>query len=343
MTVTLIYRKTTPHFFSIEKVFSLIRDEVATNVKVDTIELPYTSKGIISIILNLLFLKWKTRNLDTVFHITGDVHYAILALPAERTILTIHDLVFLHSYKGFTRKFLKWIFLDLPLRKAPVITTISEKSKKEILQYSSFPSERIYVISNPVSEKLTASKTNLSDRIEQGSHSFRLLFLGTKPNKNLEASIASLYKLNIHLRIIGAITDHQHHLLKKFHIDHSIAQQLTDEALSAEYDQADAILFPSTYEGFGLPLLEGFQSRKPVITSNIPPMKDIAGDAAVLVEPYAITSIRKAVQQLIDEPALHIQLKEKGSIIAKQYEPRHIADAYHKIWTHVWNSRDNTL
>ena len=109
--------------------------------------MPFTSKGIFSILFNLIFL---TRFKNGLFHITGDVHYAILALPKDRTILTIHDLVFLHTYKGLRRSLLKWIFLDLPVRRAKYITTISEKSKQEILDYTNCNPEKILVIPNPV-------------------------------------------------------------------------------------------------------------------------------------------------------------------------------------------------
>lgn len=298
------------------------------------------------------------------------MHYAILALPAERSIVTIHDLVFLHTYKGLTRKFLKWIFLDLPINKARIVSTISEKSKQEILLHCTCTANKIYLIPNPVDPMLEARSTNgissvsnpllMSENINSKSNPgdntigfksichpsidgateqtpFRILFLGTKPNKNLELSIEALYTLNIHLRIIGILTAHQHSLLKKFNIDYSAAHHLSDAELINEYHQADIILFPSTYEGFGLPLLEGFQSGKPVITSNIPPMSDIAGDAAMLVDPYDTSDIRDAVQRLIADPVLRTNLVERGFAIAEAHHPKRIAVAYHDLWIKRWN------
>jgi glycosyltransferase involved in cell wall biosynthesis len=273
----------------------------------------------------------------------------MLALPAERSILTIHDLVFLHTYKGITRKFLKWIFLDLPVKKARTITTISEKSKQEILQHSTCTPGKVHLIPNPVDPALAAPNINpISTPVDQTqstqsthhqsisnttAHAIpRILFLGTKPNKNLELSIEALYTLNIHLRIIGNITAQQHLLLKKFNIDYSAAQHLSDAELINEYHQADIILFPSTYEGFGLPLLEGFQSGKPVITSNIPPMSDIAGNAALLVDPFSLDSIRGGIKQLLQDVSLRNELVKRGFEKASAYHPTIIASQYVDLW-----------
>jgi glycosyltransferase involved in cell wall biosynthesis len=257
----------------------------------------------------------------------------MLALPAERSILTIHDLVFLHTYKGITRKFLKWIFLDLPVKKARTITTISEKSKQEILQHSTCTPGKVHLIPNPVDPALSStSSQHHSIAGATDSNIPRILFLGTKPNKNLELSIEALYTLNIHLRIIGNITAQQHLLLKKFNIDYSAAQHLSDAELINEYHQADIILFPSTYEGFGLPLLEGFQSGKPVITSNIPPMSDIAGNAALLVDPFSLDSIRGGIKQLLQDVSLRNELVKRGFEKASAYHPTIIASQYVDLW-----------
>ena len=107
--ITLLYRHPNPGFFSIEKVFNVVKSELRDQVDFETIELPYTTKGVFSIISNLWFL---FRLKKDFFHIIGDVHYAIFALPAKSTVLTIHDLVFMHSHRGINRWFLKWVFLN---------------------------------------------------------------------------------------------------------------------------------------------------------------------------------------------------------------------------------------
>ena len=297
--------------------------------------MPFTSRGIFSILFNLIFL---TRFKKGLFHITGDVHYAILTLPKDRTILTIHDLVFLHTYKGLRRRLLKWIFLDLPVRKAKYITTISEKSKQEILDYTNCDPQKILVIPNPV-DPIFSTSTPLpsAGRFNPlpSAGKFNpstILFLGTKPNKNLEISIAALFGLDVHLRIIGELSRKQKEMLEKFNIHYSSDFSISPEQLASEYTNADLILFPSTYEGFGLPVIEGFQAERPVITSNISPMKEVSGDAAVLVDPFSVASIREGVINLLSSYQRQMELVEAGKEKVVNYQPGFIAGLYQELW-----------
>ncbi len=291
--------------------------------EIEKVEMPFTSRRIFFILFNLIFL---TRFKKGLFHITGDVHYAILALPRDRTILTIHDLVFLHTYKGLRRSLLKWIFLVLPVRKAKYITTISEKSKQEILDYTNCDPEKILVIPNPV-DPIFSTSTSLNP-----STPSTILFLGTLPNKNLEISIAALFGLDLHLRIIGELTRKQEEMLAKFKINYTVVFSISPEQLVDEYRNATMILFPSTYEGFGLPVIEGFQAERPVITSNISPMKEVAGDAAVLVDPYSVASIREGVVNLLSSRQRQMDLVEAGKEKVANYQPGFIAGLYQELW-----------
>jgi glycosyltransferase involved in cell wall biosynthesis len=309
--------------------------------EIEKVEMPFTSRGFFSIFLNLIFL---ARFKKGLFHITGDVHYAILALPKDRTILTIHDLVFMHTYKGIRRRLLKWIFLDLPVKKAKYITTISEKSKQEILDYTNCDPQKILVIPNPVDLSFSAPSTPSTSSTSSPPlpsagklNSSTILFLGTKPNKNLETAIAALFGLDVHLRIIGELTRKQKEMLAKFNIKYSADFSISPEQLAAEYTNADLILFPSTYEGFGLPVIEGFQAGRPVITSNISPMKEVAGDGALLADPSSIASIREQVIKLLADQQLQTQLVAAGKEKVKQYQPAFIAERYEELWSKLKN------
>ena len=261
------------------------------------------------------------------------MHYASLVLPKDRTVLTIHDLVFLHSYSGMRRKVMKWLFLDLPVKRVKWITTVSEKSKNEIIEFTGCEPNKIIVIPNPVDIRFQeAESKNTSD-------SPVLLFLGTKPNKNLENVIAALYKLDIHLRIIGDMSKKQQNLLEKFSISYSSVANISDETLTKEYRNCDIVLFPSLYEGFGLPVIEGFCAGKPVITSNLSPMKDIAKDAALLVDPHSISSIRDGVNEVINNHELRQSKVEKGKLIAQFYQSKKIFTEYENLWRQVQDSR----
>ena len=234
---------------------------------------------------------------------------------------------------------LKWLYLDLPVRKALHITTISEKSRQEILDHSTCDPNKITIIPDPIDPLFTSIQPSspfprpLSTAVNPSS--LQLLFLGTKPNKNLELTIAALYQLPVHLRIIGELESRQTKLLKKYRISYSNAFSISQEELLKEYINTDLVLFPSTYEGFGLPVIEAFASGKPVITSHISPMKEVAAHAALFIDPYSIASIREGIQQFINDPSLGPQLSEAGRQRLQHYLPAQIFDHYASIWKKI--------
>ena len=330
LQVTLVYRKQTSGFFSIEKVFGLVSNTIqhSTNNSIEPqrIELPFTSKGIVPICLNLLYLLQFKKGL---FHITGDVHYAVLALPKKSTVLTIHDLVFLEASRGIRKYFLKWIYLKLPVSRAKYITTISERSKKEIVLHGKCNQDKIIVIPNPVD-------SNIRFEIKQFNQTEpRFLFIGLKENKNFDRTIQAISGIKIHLRIIGNLNAAQKALLQMHKINYSSDSSISDEQLIQEYIDCDAILFPSIYEGFGLPVIEGFKAGRPVITSNLEPMNEISQGAALLVDPISVVSIREAVIKLINNEQLRDELVERGFDVVKQYEAESIAQQYINLWSKV--------
>ncbi len=330
LLVNLIYRKRTSGFFSIEKVFGLVLNTIQQSsndsINLEKVELPFRSSNIFLLFFNLLFILPKRNGL---FHITGDVHYIICVLPRNRTVLTIHDLVFLHTHKGVVRGFLKWTYLMWPVRRAKYITTISEKSKNEIIEFTGCDPNKIIVIPNPVDNKLVCPKKNFN--------SIRpvLLYLGTKPNKNIEISILSLYEMDVHLRIIGELTALQKEVLEKYKIDYSNGIELSDAQIQIEFSNCDIVLFPSTYEGFGLPVIEGFKAGRPVITSNLEPMNEISQGAALLVDPISVISIREAVIELVNNEQLRDELVQRGFEVVKRYEAESIAQQYVDLWSTI--------
>ena len=136
--------------------------------------------------LNLMFAKKQKAD---VYHVTGDVHYAVLALPKNRTILTIHDCIFLYQYSGLKRWFFHRLLLKWPVKHCRIVTTISEQTKKDIIKFSGCSNDKVRVINNPLTEAIYYKPKPFNRELPV------LLFLGSTPNKNLDRVIEAVKEI----------------------------------------------------------------------------------------------------------------------------------------------------
>jgi glycosyltransferase involved in cell wall biosynthesis len=327
-TVCLLFRKPL-RFFSIERVFQRLEPELGKEMSVVRWTAPDGRAKLPALFQNIRAAK---RNKADIFHITGDIHYMVLAFPARKTLLTIHDCVFLYHSSGIKRRLLKWLFLDWPVKHCRWVTTISEATRADILRFTGCPPEKVLVIPNPLDERI-----RYEERVFRAEQPV-ILFIGTSPNKNLSRVIAALAGIPCLLDIVGKISDDQRSEMDHKKIHYRLQAGLSDEQIAEKYRNADIVLFPSTFEGFGLPIIEGQQAGRPVITSNLEPMKGVAGGGACLVDPYDIASIREGVLRIMEDETYREELVKKGFGNIRQYAPAVIAGKYISVYEKLLTS-----
>jgi len=312
---------------SIERVFQQIaKDLPEDRFEIEKQQMPY-GNGIFGTFLNLLFFKPTAAD---IYHITGQVHYIALRLKKKKTVLTIHDLVFLHRRSGLRRFVLKWLFLKLPLKKLDFVTTVSRSTKDEIVEYNFVDEQKIRVIENPMIEGFEPRDDKPFDE-----NCPVILQIGTAENKNLINLIQAIQGLKCKFRIIGSLDARVLETLRSCEIDYENAFRLNQNDVAEEYRKADIVAFCSAYEGFGLPIIEAQTMRKPVITSDRSPMKEVAGTGACLVDPDDVASIRSGFLRLIKDPEYRISLIEQGKNNVHRFDGKTIAAQYAELYDDI--------
>lgn len=255
---------------------------------------------------------YKKKNTYKIFFTPGfnPVNYSPIPF-----ILTICDLIYLYTpgKSGLVKKALFEIFVKPSIKKAHKILTISEYSKKTLIEWAKIPAEKIINVSCGISQIFTANG------IKHTPDYPYLLHVGnTKAHKNVERLIQafSFAKIDSSIKLIltGQPTSELHHIIAKNQLQERIvfSNTLSETKLAEYYRGATALVFPSLYEGFGLPVLEAMASGTPVITSNVTSLPEVAGDAAMAVSPYEIDSIVDSIEKIFHHPELRQNMIEKG-------------------------------
>lgn len=224
------------------------------------------------------------------------------SILVRNKIMTIHDLSFLENPRWFSKAYYWWykVMTPLAVKTSRHIITVSEFSKREILRFYPFLKEQdITVVYN-------ASDSNLFrplPEVEEPQERFALAVSSLDPRKNFARLIEAFQDIpDCKLYIVGA----RHRVFTQDHSTHSTHQthirylgRVSDEELVRLYNQAVCFIFPSLYEGFGLPPIEAMSCGCPVLVSDIPVLREVCGDAATYFDPYNPYAIRKAIQQFL--------------------------------------------
>jgi glycosyltransferase involved in cell wall biosynthesis len=274
------------------------------------------------------------RERVTLFHAP---HYVLPPLVRCRSVVTIHDVIHLMFPQYLPNRiafsYAKWSITQAAQR-ATRVMTVSESSKRDILRFVDTEPDKIDVIYNAYDERF-AMEPREEDVVRvreryQLTDEFVLYAGNVKPHKNLERLIdafALVRKRGLdHLKLVligdeiskytalrRAVHQHQLHNYVRF------LGYLPEETLAVMYRLAGVFVFPSLYEGFGLPPLEAMASGTPVVTSNVSSLPEVAGDAAVLVDPYDPQAIADGIYRVLTDEKLRRALIHKGIARAGQF------------------------
>jgi glycosyltransferase involved in cell wall biosynthesis len=324
--IVLVFRHRLPTAFSIENLFdALFEQMVRMGAPVSRLEVPHVSSNLWNILRNAAFIRRRCKG--ALVHVTGDVHYVALLRPFAPAMITVHDCVTLQRGTGFKRAVLWLLWFGLPLSLASRIVAISEKTRQELRGLVELPEARLLVIPNFVNPEFRAA-TPAAPRAR-----VNVLHVGTSPNKNLARVIAALEGLRVTLVVVGQIDDATRELLEASSVDYENHVAIDDARLRVLYEDSDIVSFPSTYEGFGMPILEAQAIGRPVLTSDLEPMKSVAGEGgALLVNPHSTESIRSAFRTLIDDDSLRMALRARGFENVGRYRLEHVAEQYLRVY-----------
>ena len=274
--------------------------------------------------------------------------YVAPILQRRPSVVTIPDLNFraFGTQMGILKQVALPIMVAQAARAAQAIVTLSEFSKREITGGLGVPAGKVYV--TPLAPKPLAAEQDL-DGIEERSRSlspYIIAFSSVSPNKNVlrlvEAFLSARKKhgLSHKLVIVGHQSNELRTLLSTSPDSVFGTGYLTEGSLQLALRRADLMVFPSTYEGFGLPILEAMAAGVPVLCSDRASMPETAGDAALYFDPLSIEAIASRIGELALDRSLREELKEKGIRHVQRFSWEKTAAATRSVYERVTASED---
>ena len=328
MKVTFFQRKPRASGnFSLEFIFDDVRERLDGKIKHVKVVAPYLSNGFFRRV-GICFHAWRRQS--DVNHVTGDTNFTAISLRRERTLLTILDCGSLSGLSGWKKWIMKKVWFDWPIASSNIVTTISNSVKREILEHTNCDPQKIRVVPVAVSEKFKRTDRDFSNVP-------RIMHLGTAPNKNLPRLIEALKGIPCTLVVVGKLNEETRRLAEQHSIDIENHFNLPWDDVIQLYVDCDIVAFVSTYEGFGMPIVEANVVGRVVVTGNVSSMPEVAGNSACLVDPFDADSIRTGILRVIEDSGYRESLIANGFENARRFHGDAIAKMYLEIYEEIAN------
>ncbi|WP_421077859.1 glycosyltransferase family 1 protein [Methanothermococcus sp. Ax23] len=270
----------------------------------------------------------------------------------QKYIMSVLDLIQILFPKEIEKSvyLFQKIILSKSIKSADKIISISHHTKQDIIKYFKIPEDKIKVIHLAANENYKPLRENEINDIKQKynlNYPF-ILYVGTlEPRKNIPTLLKALYKLKKmgtkHKLVITGKKGWKYksifETIEKLNLQKDVifTGYVPDEDLPALYNAADLFVYPSIYEGFGLPPLEAMACGTPVVTSNTSSLPEVVGDAGIMVNPYDVNELAKAMYEVLTNDGLREELSKKGLERAKLFSWKKCAEEHLKVYEEVYN------
>jgi glycosyltransferase involved in cell wall biosynthesis len=256
-------------------------------------------------------------------------------------VFTIHDLNHIHfnpNSSAFKRAYYR-LFLKPACRRAFKVVTVSEFSRRNIVEWSNVPEDKVINVGNGAGAEYCPDGKSYTPGYPY------IFWVGNyKPHKNLprllEAFLISGVKNDVKLVLAGEMDKSTVALVKEKNLENDVvfAGLLEEEKMPSYYRGAKALVFPSLYEGFGLPVLEAMACGTPVVTSNCTALPEVAGKACLLVNPQKADEIATAIHRVVDDLDLAKRMIAAGIEQAKKFTWDKTADTVRTVLKQAANN-----
>ncbi len=278
----------------------------------------------------------------SVFHgLSGEIP---VGLPKDlKSVVTIHDLIFIrypNLYSFFDRKIHYWKFL-YAAKNADCVIAISEQTKRDVVQYLKVEPEKVKVVYQGCSDVFKMTFSDEEKQVVSGKFDIPqnfILNVGTlEERKNALSILKAIKDIDTTLVLVGKKTAYYNELesyASQEGLQHKLIHLggVSQRELAIVYQLATIMVYPSIFEGFGIPIIEALYSKTPVITTNSGVFPEAGGPNSVYIEPYDVAVIRDAIQMLMDTPELRREMAEEGYKFVQKFNDEVIASQLEAVY-----------
>ena len=285
----------------------------------------------------------KLRQIGADVFVSPDM---MISLRAKcKQIVVLHDLNFEHYPQDLPAHIARYLRSQTPLfaAKADAIITVSEYSKSDIVKQYAVPPANVHVVHNAAQQAYRVLSDGQRAEVRKSrtqGESYFVFISSIHPRKNLQRLLLAYDQFRLHTGSKVKLVAVGRRFWKNEVLDTTLREMKfgNDVIFTGHLEQAElsnvlggalALVYVSYFEGFGVPIVEAFQCGVPVITSNVTSMPEVAGDAAILVDPFRVEDIAEAMVKLHGDDALRNELIAKGNIRASIYN---WDDSAEKFW-----------